>query len=809
MNSVNNNYRHSMVRFATLPLLFSSRLSGGGSSITLISAFTNVAKILPKKIQLPPLLFSSPMMLPRTSRSLQSNRSQSSRHVLNSHLTMMLSSKSSSSLSSSSSSTIEEDIPCGVLIPPLPPNTVKIRFTGQSTSEGVNISNNNIDGDNNKDIINGGTILIGAASTLERYIVVKEEEGNNMEEDYLLKSPLVNLFPASAVATIKRQSLQSLLEDAKSSSIGKEGEGGGGGASSLYDTTPNSNYPHRVTIRTLPEKNTISRNNHILSPHIITDVLRESAGFHFESAIFRKCKSRSSIKEETTSTNKKNIIVELNIIVVGVDVDDDTVTFNNNLDLDVAGDDCTPTSVAMAIGKAFPLYSARSTIINDNDKDDEPKIFREACVTFLPSSQPTITTSPPSVLDRYPFYSSCCEAAVDGVRLAAALTDAPPNELDVSTFANVVRRSLLDDTNLIEKGQAKTAITSSTLTEGRQTIDLNVVGGGTLSYTEIVGEELKECGYGGLYAVGKCAISPPRLVIAEYLPPDAIADVVVSNGINDNGENDSSLLVEKGVVGKGKKTDKQATVLVGKGIVFDTGGLSLKSKDGMPGMKHDMAGAAACLGAFLTALRLRSLSTDNIKNNNEKNVGPISLVLCLAENAIGPNAVRNDDIVTLHSKRTVEINNSDAEGRLVLADGCSHACTYLNPNLIIDVATLTGAQLIATGRKHAGILANTQRLEERMVNAGLVSGDLTFPLLYCPEMLNDEFKSKVADMKNSVKDRGNAQSSCAGHFIERHLSNEYKEGWVHVDMAGPGTKEERGTGYGVGLLCSMLGVKGF
>ena len=272
-----------MVRFATLPLLFSSRLSGGGSSITLISAFTNVAKILPKKIQLPPLLFSSPMMLPRSSRSLQSNRSHSSRHVLNSHLTMMLSSKSSSSLSSSSSSTIEEDIPCGVLIPPLPPNTVKIRFTGISTSEGDNISNNNIDGDNNKVIINGGTILIGAASILERYIVEKEEEGNNMEEDYLLKSPLVNLFSES-VATIKRQSLQSLLEDAKSSSIGKEGEGGGGGASSLYDTTPNSNYPHRVTIRTLPEKNTISRNNHILSPHIITDVLRESAGFHFESA---------------------------------------------------------------------------------------------------------------------------------------------------------------------------------------------------------------------------------------------------------------------------------------------------------------------------------------------------------------------------------------------------------------------------------------------------------------------------------------------------------------------------------------------
>jgi probable aminopeptidase NPEPL1 len=82
-------------------------------------------------------------------------------------------------------------------------------------------------------------------------------------------------------------------------------------------------------------------------------------------------------------------------------------------------------------------------------------------------------------------------------------------------------------------------------------------------------------------------------------------------------------------------------------------------------------------------------------------------------------------------------------------------------------------------------------------------------MLYAPELLKDEFKSKVADMKNSVKDRNNAQSSCAGHFIESHLSEDYEGGWLHVDMAGPGTNEERGTGYGVGLVLSLLEVPGF
>jgi probable aminopeptidase NPEPL1 len=284
-----------------------------------------------------------------------------------------------------------------------------------------------------------------------------------------------------------------------------------------------------------------------------------------------------------------------------------------------------------------------------------------------------------------------------------------------------------------------------------------------VTFTEIVGNDLMEGGYGGLYGVGKAATHQPRLVILEYVP----------------GSYDETI------------------ALVGKGIVYDTGGLSLKSKDGMPGMKVDMGGSAGVLGGFMAAVQMKLPKR-------------ITLVLCLAENAIGPTAVRNDDILTLYSGKTVEVNNTDAEGRLVLADGVAYATKNIeNLDLVVDMATLTGAQLVAAGKTHAGIMANSMALEQRAIDAGLRSGDLVVPLLYAPDLLMKEFDSKIADMKNSVKDRSNAQASCAGHFIEAHLDEQYSGGWLHVDMAGPADKDGRGTGYGVGLVLSLLGAPGF
>ncbi|MCA9515361.1 MAG: leucyl aminopeptidase family protein, partial [Myxococcales bacterium] len=227
------------------------------------------------------------------------------------------------------------------------------------------------------------------------------------------------------------------------------------------------------------------------------------------------------------------------------------------------------------------------------------------------------------------------------------------------------------------------------------------------------------------------------------------------------------------------------------GIVYDTGGLSLKGKADMPGMKGDMGGAAAVLEAFRAAALLGSKAR-------------LDALLCLAENAVGPRSVRPDDVLTMYSGRRVEVNNTDAEGRLVLADGVAYAVKHLAPEVIVDLATLTGAQLIATGRKHAAIVCNDDDLEARAVAAGKASGDLVHPLPYVPEFFREEFKSRVADLKNSVKDRMNAQSSCAAQFIAEHLGD-YAGKWLHVDIAGPSTAKERGTGFGVALLLDLIG----
>lgn len=274
----------------------------------------------------------------------------------------------------------------------------------------------------------------------------------------------------------------------------------------------------------------------------------------------------------------------------------------------------------------------------------------------------------------------------------------------------------------------------------------------------IAGDELVEKGYGGLWGVGKAATHKPALAVLTWDPPGAT----------------------------------ETLAWVGKGIVYDTGGLSIKTKTGMPGMKGDMGGAGAVLGAFQAA------ATRQAKQR-------IHALLCLAENSVGPDSTRPDDILEMYSGKTVEVNNTDAEGRLVLADGVAHATKHLSPDVVVDMATLTGAQLMATGKRHAALVCNDDELEARAVAAGKVSGDLTHPLPYVPEFFRKEFKSEIADLKNSVKDRMNAQSSCAGQFVAEHLV-EHDGAWLHIDLAGPaGYDNGRGTGYGVALLAELFG----
>ena len=260
-------------------------------------------------------------------------------------------------------------------------------------------------------------------------------------------------------------------------------------------------------------------------------------------------------------------------------------------------------------------------------------------------------------------------------------------------------------------------------------------------------------------------------------------------------------LVRLTFVPKGVDASERPIAFVGKGISFDTGGLSLKVGGSMPGMKADMGGAAAMLGAFEALAKCSLEGTITLKQ-------PLELLMCVAENAIGSGAIRNDDVITSYAGKTVELNNTDAEGRLVLADGVSYASKTLNATHLIDMATLTGAQMVATGSKFSGIVCNDDDFESLAVKCGKVSGDLAHPLPFAPEFFCSEFESKVADMKNSVKNRANAQSSCAAQFVYNHIDDEWKEKggkWLHVDMAGPSTHDSgRGTGYGVGLLVSLV-----
>jgi probable aminopeptidase NPEPL1 len=321
--------------------------------------------------------------------------------------------------------------------------------------------------------------------------------------------------------------------------------------------------------------------------------------------------------------------------------------------------------------------------------------------------------------------------SIENVRLVQRLVDAPPNLLHTDAYV---------------------AICQGVATKLGCEIKI------------LQGKNLEDGGFGGIWGVGKASEHLPALVILSYYPSTA-----------------------------GK--DTPSVCLVGKGIVYDTGGLSIKTPgSSMAGMKMDMAGSAAVLGAFATAVTVGAVTTR-----------PLHALLCIAENSVGPLSTRPDDVHTMLSGKTVEVNNTDAEGRLVLSDGCFYAASRLSPHAIIDIATLTGAQLIATGKNHAAIYCSDEGLETLAVAAGKESGDLTFPVPYCPEFYRNEFRSTVADMKNSVADRGNAQASCAGQFIGNHIEEYLKEGgkWLHVDMAGPAMAGERATGYGVGLLYTI------
>lgn len=235
-----------------------------------------------------------------------------------------------------------------------------------------------------------------------------------------------------------------------------------------------------------------------------------------------------------------------------------------------------------------------------------------------------------------------------------------------------------------------------------------------------------------LLAVGKASVHPPALVVLEYM-----------------GDPDS----------------KDKIALVGKGITFDTGGLNLKTTGNIETMKCDMAGSAAVLGIMQTLCKCK------LKRN-------VIGVLAIAENAIGPSSYKPGDVYTGRSGKTVEITNTDAEGRLVLADAISYVEDIYAPRVLIDFATLTGAIVIALGEEATGLFSNNDSLVKALRKAALRTDERLWRLPLYPEY-TEMLKSEIADIKNSA---GRAGSSCtAGAFLQQFVK---KAAWAHLDIAG-------------------------
>ncbi|HZV80872.1 MAG TPA: leucyl aminopeptidase [Geobacteraceae bacterium] len=271
-------------------------------------------------------------------------------------------------------------------------------------------------------------------------------------------------------------------------------------------------------------------------------------------------------------------------------------------------------------------------------------------------------------------------------------------------------------------------------------------------------EEIRTLGMGGLLAVSRGSVEKPRCLVLEYLPQgDGVAPVA----------------------------------LVGKGVTFDSGGISLKPREGMERMKDDMAGAAAVIGTFAAAARLGL---------------PVNLVgvVPLTENLPDGMAYKPGDVVVTMAGKTVEIVNTDAEGRMILCDALHYALRY-KPRVMIDLATLTGACLVALGTEASGMFGTDAHLKRALLKAGESTGERLWELPLWDEY-GELMKSDIADMKNAGGPH--AGSISAAWFLKQFVG---RTKWVHLDIAGTAW-EEKGTHYlpkgatgvGVRLLVEYL-----
>ncbi|HLS03697.1 MAG TPA: M17 family metallopeptidase, partial [Actinomycetales bacterium] len=276
-------------------------------------------------------------------------------------------------------------------------------------------------------------------------------------------------------------------------------------------------------------------------------------------------------------------------------------------------------------------------------------------------------------------------------------------------------------------------------------------------------ERLEAEGFGGILAVGAASKNQPRFMTLNYEP---------------------------------EETQREHVVMVGKGITYDTGGLSIKPRQSMVAMKTDMAGAAAVLGAIMGAAELRVAQR-------------ITAVIPLAENAVGASAYRPGDVVRVYGGRTVEIANTDAEGRMILADALAWADENLNPDIMIDVATLTGAATLGLGRQHAAAYGTNPELIAQLEVAGQQTGEKIWHMPLVAEY-REAVSSRIAELRHvpDAEHRFSAGSITAALFLREFIG---EREWVHLDIAGPARSPaakheipEGATGYGARLLLRWL-----
>ena len=276
--------------------------------------------------------------------------------------------------------------------------------------------------------------------------------------------------------------------------------------------------------------------------------------------------------------------------------------------------------------------------------------------------------------------------------------------------------------------------------------------------------DLSAAGFGGILAVGSGSARPPRLIELSYEPAGWDTHVV----------------------------------LVGKGITFDSGGLSLKPNDGMKLMKTDMAGGAAVIAVMSALARLDVRAK-------------VTGLVAAAENMPSGSAYRPGDVITQYGGRTVEVLNTDAEGRLVLADAIAYADAELDPGVLVDIATLTGAARIALGTGIGALYSTDDGVAGALLAAGEATGDRLWRMPLPADYL-DALDSPVADLAHVA--RGGAAGARAGSIAAALFLREFTGGrpWAHLDVAGParasaddGEITKGGTGFGTGLLLSWLG----